>query len=83
MTVLSNYVEDPEEPWALFNGKPARPFDVGSKRLLFARFGWTVFLHSSPWIGFGIDDERTILRLLRNPYTKALSYSTQRAPYAK
>ncbi|UKZ71985.1 uncharacterized protein TrAtP1_012925 [Trichoderma atroviride] len=67
MTVLSNYAEDPEEPWALFNGKPARPFYAGSKRQLFARFGWTVFVHSNSRIGFGPGDEQD--QELNHPYT--------------
>lgn len=81
LTILGKYVGDPEESWVIFNGGPARPFAKGSKRLLFARFAWTIFLHSNPWISDSIGDGRTILRLFLSPYTRALKYGKENAPH--
>lgn len=81
LTIFAKYTGGPEESWVIFNGGPARPFAKGSKRLLFARFAWTIFLHSNPWISDSIGDGRTILRVLFSPYTRALTYGIESAPY--
>lgn len=81
VTIFAKYAGDPEESWVIFNGGPARPFAEGSKRLLFARFAWTIFLHSNPWISDSIGDGRTILRVLFSPYTRVLRYGRESAPY--
>ncbi|KAL7972498.1 hypothetical protein HDV63DRAFT_369363 [Trichoderma sp. SZMC 28014] len=84
LTIFSKYAGDPEESWIIFNGRPARPFAAGSKQLLFARFAWTIFLHSNPWMNDGIGPLRTVLRLYVSANTRDwdlnLIFGKHRAP---
>lgn len=72
MTVLWKW---PTRSWSTFDGEIVQHIALESKRYLFARFAWAIFVHANPWIGIG--DERAVLRLFRDPDTDSLTYERE------